>query len=390
MASSQKLTEYKRRHLENIRRNEEMMAALRIHSKATQLFSTSSKRQSSIKGVCESGSGLELGSLSWKPEYIRQFMPVKNRGITNLRFLPCSNVTTTLGMLGFGIYLYRPHLYAISGISMRQHSFLKMMSFAYILARVGKCSTQWNLHEMMINSIDFNSENYNIMATSSSNGTACIWDLRSINVDQPKPLKEVSHNRVVQSAYFSPSSSLAMTRGFCSAVFKPPAATKSRFHIPLDCLNYALLKLDETIKHSHFFAVICDIQQMLLITGKEHSKFKRPLLSLDSMKYTQDVTLIPNNLSLSWVVYLFLRANHEMNEWLAVVEECQTILQSTTGCFDLIASQVFVQLKIPDLVTVQSILQNPSLPGLSTTGCFDFFICLVEIALAFCCQPTLL
>ena len=57
--------------------------------------------------------------------------------------------------------------------------------------RVGKCSTQWNLHERMINSIDFNSKNYNIMATSSSDGTACIWDLRSINVDQPKPLKEV-------------------------------------------------------------------------------------------------------------------------------------------------------------------------------------------------------
>ena len=43
MVSSQKLTEYECRSLENIRRNEEMMDALRIHSKATQLFSTSSK-----------------------------------------------------------------------------------------------------------------------------------------------------------------------------------------------------------------------------------------------------------------------------------------------------------------------------------------------------------
>ena len=48
MASSQKLTEYERRRLENIRRNEEIMAALRIYSKATQLFSTSSKRQRSL------------------------------------------------------------------------------------------------------------------------------------------------------------------------------------------------------------------------------------------------------------------------------------------------------------------------------------------------------
>ena len=75
--------------------------------------------------------------------------------------------------------------------------------------RIGKCSTQWNLHEHRI----FNSENYNIMATSSSDGTACVWDLRSINVDQPKTLMKVSHKRAVQSAYFSPSgSSHATTR----------------------------------------------------------------------------------------------------------------------------------------------------------------------------------
>ena len=79
--------------------------------------------------------------------------------------------------------------------------------------RIGKCSTQWNLHGHGINSIDFNSDNYNIMATSSSNGTACIWDLRSISVDQPKTLKKASHKRAVQSAHFSPSgSSLTTTR----------------------------------------------------------------------------------------------------------------------------------------------------------------------------------
>ena len=59
--------------------------------------------------------------------------------------------------------------------------------------RIGKCSTQWNLHEHRINSIDFNSENYNIMSTSFSDGTACIWDLRSIIVDQSKTLKKGSH-----------------------------------------------------------------------------------------------------------------------------------------------------------------------------------------------------
>ena len=33
---------------------------------------------------------------------------------------------------------------------------------------------------------------------------------------------------------------------FCK-VFKPPVAINSRFHIPLDCLNFALLRLNETI-----------------------------------------------------------------------------------------------------------------------------------------------
>ena len=79
--------------------------------------------------------------------------------------------------------------------------------------RIGKCSTQWNLHEHRIDSIDINSKNYDIMATSSLDGIAYIWDLRSINVDQPKTLKKVSHKRAVQSAYSSPfGSSLAMTR----------------------------------------------------------------------------------------------------------------------------------------------------------------------------------
>ena len=100
----------------------------------------------------------------------------------------------------------------------------RMMSSAYIFSegygrlniwdeRVRKCSTQSKLHAHRINSIDFNSQNYNIMATSSSDGIAAIWDLRSFKVDQPRPLEEVGHDKVVQSAYFSPSrSSLITTR----------------------------------------------------------------------------------------------------------------------------------------------------------------------------------
>lgn len=69
---------------------------------------------------------------------------------------------------------------------------------------------QWKL---TINTISFNPQNPNIMATSSTDGTACIWDLRSTRSRKPKTLKTVSHGRAVNSAYFSPSgTSLATTR----------------------------------------------------------------------------------------------------------------------------------------------------------------------------------
>lgn len=79
--------------------------------------------------------------------------------------------------------------------------------------RTGNCPTKWSLHDARINTIDFNPGNPNIMATSSTDGTACIWDLRSINADKPKALKTVSHKRAIHSAYFSPyGRSLATTR----------------------------------------------------------------------------------------------------------------------------------------------------------------------------------
>lgn len=79
--------------------------------------------------------------------------------------------------------------------------------------RMGKCSSQWVLHGKRINTIDFNSENPNIMATSSSDETACIWDLRYNHGDKLRALRTFTHQGSVQSAYFSPSGcSLATTR----------------------------------------------------------------------------------------------------------------------------------------------------------------------------------
>lgn len=79
--------------------------------------------------------------------------------------------------------------------------------------RAGKSSLTCDLHEERINTIDFNSENENIIATSSTDGRACIWDLRLMNKKNLTPLKTVNHEKAVHAAYFSPSGKfLATTR----------------------------------------------------------------------------------------------------------------------------------------------------------------------------------
>ncbi|KAF0900660.1 hypothetical protein E2562_033881 [Oryza meyeriana var. granulata] len=67
--------------------------------------------------------------------------------------------------------------------------------------RMGKVSTTWNSHDNRINSIDFHPEYTYMLATSSTDGTARIWDLRTMK----ESLKVLEHGRSVQSAYFSPS-----------------------------------------------------------------------------------------------------------------------------------------------------------------------------------------
>ncbi|TYH13075.1 hypothetical protein ES288_A06G115800v1 [Gossypium darwinii] len=214
-----------------------------------------------------------LESLDLKPENVARLLPGR---IMVVKFFPCSSVRmiaagNKFGNIAFwnvdsnnekedGIYLYRPHTGPISGILIHQHSMSKIYSSCYdgfirlmdaekevfdlvhscddtIFSlsqqpnnsetlyfaegrgglkvwdiRTGKSSKNWMLHEDRINTINFNSQNPNIMATSSTDGTACIWDLRSMSGHKLKTLKTVSHSRAVHSAYFSPSgSSLATT-----------------------------------------------------------------------------------------------------------------------------------------------------------------------------------
>ena len=79
--------------------------------------------------------------------------------------------------------------------------------------RSRKSILSWDIHESIVNTIDFNPENTNIMATSSSDKTACIWDLRKLSKSKPEFVKLIVRKSPVYAAYFSPSGSfLATTR----------------------------------------------------------------------------------------------------------------------------------------------------------------------------------
>ncbi|XP_042057638.1 DNA damage-binding protein CMR1-like [Salvia splendens] len=213
--------------------------------------------------------------LELKPENIARVVPGR---IMSLRFFPTRDmqmvaVGNKFGDIGFwhvngkdedghGIYLYHPHAGPVSGIVIDPFSVSKMYSSCYegfirmmdvekgvfdmiyhseyciysiALSpydvnslyfgegkggfnkwdvRTGKSSLSCDLHEDRINTIDFNSDTENIMATSSTDGTACIWDLRLMKKDKTTPLKIVKHKRAVHSAYFSPSGKFLATTSY--------------------------------------------------------------------------------------------------------------------------------------------------------------------------------
>ncbi|KAH6819195.1 hypothetical protein C2S51_002798 [Perilla frutescens var. frutescens] len=209
---------------------------------------------------------VDVKTLQLKSENIARLVHGR---IMNLRFFPTRDmqmiaVGNRCGDIGFwhvngkeeegkGIYLYRPHAAPVSGIVIDPFNISKMYSSCYngfirsmevekevfhmeylseyciysisqsshdmkslyfgegkgginkLDVRAGKSSMSCDVHGQRINTIDFNSENANIMATSSSDGTACIWDLRLMNKNKTTPLTTVTHKRAVYSAYFSPS-----------------------------------------------------------------------------------------------------------------------------------------------------------------------------------------
>uniref|UniRef100_J3MRU9 Uncharacterized protein n=2 Tax=Oryza brachyantha TaxID=4533 RepID=J3MRU9_ORYBR len=83
--------------------------------------------------------------------------------------------------------------------------------------RMGKVSTICNAHAGRINSIDFHPENTYMLATSSRDGTACIWDLRTMK-KEAESLVVLEHHRGLQSAYFSPSGCMIATTSLDATV----------------------------------------------------------------------------------------------------------------------------------------------------------------------------
>ncbi|KAF5182536.1 Dna damage-binding protein cmr1 [Thalictrum thalictroides] len=217
-----------------------------------------------------SGGSLDLDSMVLKQENVVSVMPGK---ISNLRFFPSDYRSMIVagdkfGNIAFwdvdskgsdGIYLYQLHTTSISGISIHPFNLSKVFSCCYdglvrlldvekesfdlvhssdntIVSlsqwpqdansicfsegrgvlnvwdmRAGKSSSSWVLHDDRINTIDINPENTNLMVTSSTDASACIWDLRQIDAGRPKNLMVVNHKKSVHSAYFSPTGSCLAT-----------------------------------------------------------------------------------------------------------------------------------------------------------------------------------
>lgn len=236
-------------------------------------------KESGDSGTSWACGTVNLGGWDLKPENVARVVPGK---ILNVKFFPTTEKTLVVagnkfGDLGVwnvgaeegegdGIYMFHPHSAPISGIAIEPFSMSKMFTSCYdgfirmmdtekeifdfvymgddaIYSlslkpqdsnslyftegrgqfnmwdlRAGKSSATWNLQETRISTIDFNLENTNLMATSCSNGTACIWDLRSLRLDKSEPLKAIRHNKGVQSAYFSPSGRSLVTTSLDSTV----------------------------------------------------------------------------------------------------------------------------------------------------------------------------
>ncbi|CAH8296014.1 unnamed protein product [Eruca vesicaria subsp. sativa] len=222
--------------------------------------------------VNESDDGFDLEALCLEPCNVKRVVPER---VLVVKFLPCEDVKLVAagdkdGNVGFwnldceedSVSLFKPHTGSVTSLVFQQNSFSKVitssndglirlmdvekMVFDLVYSRdvyepihslsqrpndeqslyfgegegminvwdlrAGKSVFSWELHKYRIHTIDFNTQNTHLMATSSQDRTACLWDLRTMGAKKPKVLTTVDHAKAVYSAYFSPSGlSLATT-----------------------------------------------------------------------------------------------------------------------------------------------------------------------------------
>nr|GLL20329.1 WD repeat-containing protein 76 [Ipomoea trifida] len=262
---------------ENNGSNQQLIETIKGLSRKSQLDENADQEPifCDLKKKRRPSGSVDIESLRLEPENIARVVPGR---ILNVKFFPTTGmrmvvVGNKFGNIGFwnadakeedgdGIYLYQPHSAPVSGIVIESFSMPKMYTCCYdgfirlmdiekelfdsiyfsdysIYAlsqrpddvnslyyaegngklgiwdlRAGKSSSSWSLHEDRINSIDFNLEDNNILATSSTDGTACIWDMRNAGSKKPRSLRTVHHKRAVHSAYFSRSGRFLATTSF--------------------------------------------------------------------------------------------------------------------------------------------------------------------------------
>ena len=126
------------------------------------------------------------------------------------------------------------------------------------------------------------------------------------------------------------------------------AATSSRsFHILFDGLNDALSKiyLQPYLTHRSCPSHLANKR----IQDSFPSKLWKPNLRFQTSTASTKTTYRDSHMSLSWVINLILSAKQHMKACLGIIGEFHTILhESTTGCFDLLASEFSAQMNVPD------------------------------------------
>ncbi|GKB87498.1 WD repeat-containing protein 76 [Tanacetum coccineum] len=333
---TQRLTEYERRRLENIKRNDEMLSSFKIKSKLADLTAftklhrvktnishkvkpktpTVTRRSLRAQGKGPDSTGIkdkfwiqelepvsmkdantcsksdqilisqlknsdvhgrvkasiDLDSMKLAPKNIANVLPGMIRSIkffpsTDMRMVVVGNKGGTIGFWnvdsekedGDGIYKYQTNPGIVSAILIQPFSKNKITTSCYggqirsldiekeIFAlsystdnpitsmsqqpgdvhslyfgegegvvrqwdqRSRKSIFSCDIHGSIVNTIDFNPENTNIMATSSSDNTACVWDLRKLSKSKLELVKLIVRKSPVHSACFSPSGSFLAT-----------------------------------------------------------------------------------------------------------------------------------------------------------------------------------